>query len=97
MIFFGFWNVHNFSKDGRRELADLSFYSEFCALQGEITGKQFASRFLVRKNHGFYYFDPFSMVFTDENFRKSALNAKLSGLSGSLMKNCPASNFVEEK
>jgi hypothetical protein len=37
------------------------------------------------------------MVFTDENFRKSALDAELSGLSESLMKNFPASNFVEEK
>jgi hypothetical protein len=79
--FFDFWNVHNFSKDDRRELADLSFYSEFCALQGGITGKQFVLRFLVPKNHGFYYFGPFSMVFTDENIRKSALNVELSGLS----------------
>ena len=37
------------------------------------------------------------MVFISENFRKSALDAELSGLSGSLMKNFPASNFVKEK
>jgi len=37
------------------------------------------------------------MVFTNENYRKSALDAELSGLSGSLMKNFSALNFVEEK
>jgi hypothetical protein len=37
------------------------------------------------------------MDFTGENFRKSVLDAELSGLSGSLMKNFPAPNFVEEK
>ena len=95
--FFGFWNVYNFSKDGRRKLADLSFYSEFCALQGGIVEKRFISRFRVPENHDILYFHSSSMVSADETFTESALDAALSWLLGSLVKNFPALNFIDKK